>query len=215
MIKIFVYGTLKPGEANQFDVSLEWYLASDSILSAGVFYKDVKNFVTSLTKEETIVGLPFTVERIVNGDTAEVKGIELAGQQFLANGFGARASFTYNDSSARLGDIKGDLEGVIPISYNLSLLYERGGVSSQVTYRFDGKSTDQLSGDVEGLAVKADSYQDLSFTLSYDLKRQVTVFVEGTNLLDESLRRFNSYRNVPAFYEQNGRSLLFGIRGRL
>jgi hypothetical protein len=30
-----------------------------------------------------------------------------------------------------------------------------------------------------------------------------------------SIRQFNTYRNVPAFYEQSGRSYFFGVRARL
>jgi iron complex outermembrane recepter protein len=65
------------------------------------------------------------------------------------------------------------------------------------------------------LSVKADEYNDLSFSVSLDVFKNFELFAEGSNLLDESLRNFNTYRNVPAFYEENGRSFFFGIRGRI
>jgi outer membrane receptor protein involved in Fe transport len=36
---------LDPYEAFNFDASVEWYFADASVLSAGVFYKDIENFI--------------------------------------------------------------------------------------------------------------------------------------------------------------------------
>ena len=36
---------LDPYRANQFDASLEWYFKPQSLLSAGLFYKDISTFI--------------------------------------------------------------------------------------------------------------------------------------------------------------------------
>lgn len=206
---------LKPVEANQADLSLEWYFAPGSMLSGAVFYKDIKNFITTGVGEEQIAGYDFTVITVTNGDSGKVKGAELTLNWLLPSGFGFAGNLTVTDSDARFGDISGELEDVTPLSVNLSALYERGPVSAKVTYSYDKRRTVQLDGFVQGLSVLADEYNDLSFSASYDITRNVELFVEGSNLLDESIRQFNTHRNVPAFYEENGRSFFVGVRARL
>ena len=121
---------------------------------------------------------------------------------------------TWTDSSARFGEIRGELEDVTPFSFDGSVLYEKDRISAKVSYSYDDARTAQLDGFVEGLSVIADSYEELSFSVSYRVTDSVAVYVEGSNLLDETERRFNTYRNVPAFYEENGRSWFFGVRGK-
>jgi outer membrane receptor protein involved in Fe transport len=63
--------------------------------------------------------------------------------------------------------------------------------------------------------VVADPYEDASFQVSYAFTEHFSVFAEGSNLLDEVISQYNTYRNVPSFYEQSGRSYFFGVRARL
>lgn len=205
---------LKPTEANQADISLEWYFAPNSMLAGALFYKDIKNFITTGIDQEVIAGQTFSVVTVDNGDSGKVKGLELTAQYLHDSGFGFAGNVTATKSSARFGEISGKLEDVTPLSVNLSVLYERGPISAKVTYSYDKGRTVQLDGFVEGLSVHGDSYEDLSFSTSYDLTDRVEVFVEGSNLLDETVRQFNTHRNVPAFYEENGRSFFFGMRAR-
>lgn len=206
---------LAPVEAWQADLSLEWYFARGSVLSAAVFYKDIKNFITTGVDQEVIAGQNFTVITVANGDTGKVKGVELTLNWLFDNGFGVAANVTATDSSARFGAIRGSLEDVTPLSVNLSAFYERGPLSAKITYSYEKARTVQLDGFVEGLSVKSRNYNDLSFSISFDVTRNFEVFAEGSNLLNETIRNFNTFSNVPAFYEQNGRSFFFGVRARL
>ena len=52
---------------------------------------------------------------------------------------------------------------------------------------------------------------DANDTISPKSKTGVT----RRNLLGSAIKRYNTYRNVPNFYEYSGRSFFFGIRGRL
>ena len=206
--------SLRPTEAKQADLSLEWYFAPGSTLSGAVFYKDIKNFITTGVDQEEIAGQTFTVITVNNGDSGDVKGLEITYQQLFDSGFGLGSGVTWTDSSARFGEIRGELEDVTPFSFDGSVLYEKDRISAKVSYSYDDARTAQLDGFVEGLSVIADSYEELSFSVSYRVTDSVAVYVEGSNLLDETERRFNTYRNVPAFYEENGRSWFFGVRGK-
>jgi iron complex outermembrane recepter protein len=206
---------LKPTTATQFDASLEYYFAPSSYISLAVFHKNIKDFITSVTTEEPIAGQSFTVTRVVNGDSAKVTGAELSGQYLMDNGFGLQANFTYNRSRAKLGGITGLLDGAIPYSYNLKAFYEKNGLNAQVSYSYASKFTSLISGFIPGLAEKEAAYKELSAGVGYELLKNVTVFAEASNLLNEATQRYNTYKNVPQFYEVSGRSFFVGIRSRI
>ena len=206
---------LKPTQGSQYDLSLEWYLSPQSLLSAAVFYKDIKDFVTQVTSNEIIQNQNFQVVSVVNGDSATIKGAEIAGQYIFDNGLGVVANYTTTSSNARLGGVSGELEGVIPHSYNVKLLYEKYGWSNQVSYSWASRYTSVLSGFIPGVSVYTDPYKDLSATVSYSFDKHFTVFVEGSNLLGETQYAYNTYRDVPAQYQQSGRFYFVGMRTRL
>ncbi len=114
---------LKPQLSDQVDLTGEWYFRKGSLLSAGVFYKRMKDLTqavrttvpfSSLGLPDTALGtnlwdpalgrpnpnLPITLSSFVNASQQKVSGIELAYQQpftFLPapfDGLGAMASYT-------------------------------------------------------------------------------------------------------------------------
>ncbi|BBC73419.1 conserved hypothetical protein [Altererythrobacter sp. B11] len=216
---------LKPTEADQLDASLEYYPTNRLALTAAAFYKHITNFVSNVPVDVTITptnqpanqqqDFAFTEYQVINGDSANVYGLEVGAQYFLDNGFGAQANLTYNHSRAKSGDVTTDLPGAIPFSANAKLFYEKNGIGAQVSYSYQGRYTWAQSGSLSYLPVKEDPYHEVSASLSYDVTENVSVYVQGSNLLGEDIRRFNTYRNVPAFYEYSGRSFFFGVRGRI
>ncbi|UIJ46968.1 TonB-dependent receptor [Sphingomonas cannabina] len=216
---------LKPTEADQFDVSLEYYPTNRLALTAAAFYKHITNFVSTIPVDVVVTptnqpanqqqNFNFVEYQVVNGDSANVYGIEVGGQYFLDNGFGIQANATYNHSRAKSGDITTDLPGAIPFSANAKLFYENHGIGAQVSYSYQSRYVYAQSGNLGYLPVKEDPYHEMSASLSYDVTKNFSVYVQGSNLLGSAIKRFNTYRNVPNFYEYSGRSFFFGIRGRL
>ncbi|MGK6321172.1 TonB-dependent receptor [Sphingomonas sp. DT-204] len=216
---------LKPTEADQFDVSLEYYPTNRLALTAAAFYKHITNFVSTVPVDVVITptdqpanqqqNFDFVEYQVVNGDSAKVYGIEVGGQYFLDNGFGIQANATYNHSRAKSGDVTTDLPGAIPFSANAKLFYENHGIGAQVSYSYQSRYVYAQSGNLGYLPVKEDPYHEMSASLSYDVTKNLSVYVQGSNLLGSAIKRFNTYRNVPNFYEYSGRSFFFGIRGRL
>jgi TonB-dependent receptor len=213
---------LKPTDATQYDASLEWYLSPRSYVSAAIFYKDIKNFVTGISVEKQYTDaasgatVTYTENDVVNGDSGRIHGAELAGQYLFDNGFGVAANLTTTSSTSLLGGVRGHLPGVIPHSYNLKLLYEKNGWSNQVSYSYTSSFTHDLDSPyIPGLPIVSDEYKDLSATVSREFGKHVTAYVEGTNLLNNADFRFSTYRNVPAYYEAWGRAYFVGLRARL
>lgn len=212
---------LKPTDSTQWDASLEWYINSRSYVSAALYYKSLKNFVTGASVQKVFhdpSGLDYDYfeEDVVNGDSGTVRGAELMGQYLFDNGFGVVANLTTTSSTSLLGGVSGKLPGVIPHSYNLKVLYEKYGWSNQVSYSYTSSFTHDLDSPyIPGLPIVSDAYKDLSATVSYAFNRHLTAYAEGSNLLNNADFRFSTYRNVPAYYEAWGRAYFVGLRARL
>ncbi|MEH6550591.1 MAG: TonB-dependent receptor [Pseudomonadales bacterium] len=126
---------LDPLVSTNFDVSWEWYFGEANLLSAAIFYKDMKDFVfTSVSGQEIInpyTGEPLRDENIdpinppvtqvlttsaVNGSTAEIKGLELGYQQTFdmlpgaLSGLGTQLNYTYVDSEADYDSREGEVD---------------------------------------------------------------------------------------------------------
>jgi TonB-dependent receptor len=216
---------LAPTEADQLDVSLEYYPSNRLALTAAGFFKHITNFVSVVPVDVVVAptnqpanqqqNFDFVEYQVVNGDSANVYGVEVGAQYFLDNGFGVQANATYNHSRAKSGDVTTDLPGAIPFSANAKLFYENHGIGAQVSYSYQGGFTYAQSGNLGYLPVKEDAYHEVSSSLSYDVTPNISAYIQGSNLLGSAAKRFNTYRNVPNFYEYSGRSFFFGLRARL
>ena len=101
---------LRPIEANQFDLSAEWYFGKVGQLTAALFYKDLKNIIVDnagYTRTFTNNGQTYDVT--VSGPAnvagkANIKGAEVSYQQTfdflpgLLRGLGAQATYTFVDA---------------------------------------------------------------------------------------------------------------------
>ncbi|WP_082445126.1 TonB-dependent receptor domain-containing protein [Sphingomonas sp. Leaf28] len=217
---------LKPVSADQADVSLEYYPSNRLALTVAAFYKHLTNFVTTQAVPFTLVptnqvagapaSFPFTELTYVNGDSATVYGIEVGGQYFLDNGLGVQANATYNRSRAeREGRPTVNLEDAVPFSANAKLFYEKHGINASVSYQYQSKFVSSQYSYIDSLAIKQTPYHELAASVSYDILPQVTIYAQGSNLLDSATKRFSTYSNVPAFYEYTGRAFFFGFRARV
>jgi len=101
--------TLKPTKAFQLDGTLEWYFAPGGSVTADAFYKHLTDvvinrvFATPVTDSAGVTH-EFTTTGPINGARGDLKGFELAYQQYydflpkLLRGFGTQLNFTYINS---------------------------------------------------------------------------------------------------------------------
>ncbi len=115
---------LKPYEADNYDLSIEYYPTQLSVISAGIFYKSIDNAIFPATFDiedlpsnidlsfldaGTVAGLA-EVSTYVNAGKSKVRGIEFNYVQELGflgdafDGFLASANLTLVDSESRLPD---------------------------------------------------------------------------------------------------------------
>nr|MDJ0751812.1 TonB-dependent receptor [Woeseiaceae bacterium] len=102
---------LKPMEADNYDLSFEWYFDEGNYLSAGIFYKSMKNFFatdaipTEVTNPTTGQSQIVEINQPINIGNASLRGFELSYQQFFDDlpgawsGLGMQFNFTYLSES--------------------------------------------------------------------------------------------------------------------
>jgi iron complex outermembrane receptor protein len=214
---------LEPVEADQADLSVEWYFDDKSVLSGAVFWKDLDGFITYELQENVDIGvvadiggagdapLLYDVFRPINGDTAEVFGFEVGFQHFFENGFGLRANYTYTDTEAHIDGVNvGPLEGVSESAYSIAFMFENERWDAQLAADYSGEYT-EFTDAVGGLSQIAEPITWVTASVAYLVTDKFTVSLEGRNLTDEFYLSTMGRPDMLAGFETWGRSLLLGV----
>ncbi len=230
---------LDPFRANSVDLGIEWYFAPEALLSVAVFYKDIETFVTRETAsvpfselglpESLLSGSPsgpddiFTVQRNINGEGGDLKGIEIQYQQpftFLPGvlkNFGFLGNLTLLDSEVNYGTLaaplRDQLTGLSKTGFNTTLYYEDSKFSARISgaYRSDflTRVPGQNGNDVEGTR----STFNVDAAMSYAINDKIRVTLEGINLTDTIRPQFvDSVGDRPVTFNHTGRTVLAGVR---
>ncbi|MBU1383846.1 MAG: TonB-dependent receptor [Alphaproteobacteria bacterium] len=209
---------LKPYSAVQYDASLEYYFRPNSIFNIAVFKKDIEDQITTSWEPGQDIGVPgylFNVSRPINGDTAEVHGVEVGLQHFMDNGFGLRAQYTRNWSKSFVGDEERPLEGIAPSVYSLGAFYERGPVSLSVSADHTDGFTTAINVLGEGYNEESDPITWVTAHASYKINDNIDISLEGQNLLDEAnTYSINGNPLLPQGYYRYGASYKLGLSYR-
>lgn len=227
---------LKPFIANQFDLSVEYYFAEGSIASAGVFFKDVKNFVSRTEYRADNSEIPFpgflrpeeeaagwTVQELINGNSADIKGFELQFQQEFENGFGAVFNYTYTDSAADDASTFSDgqlvLSDASKHSFNATGYYESQDFQARLSYNYRSKYMLRETGAYGNRQHK--SYGSLDASASYFVTDQIAVNVDVVNILNAKSYQVGNdatdtpnggfNRGFPVYQYEQPRRIIFGV----
>ena len=224
---------LDPFRATQFDASLEWYFAEESLFSIAAFYKDIDSFIVDIVEDVVITGenlidntgvdvsgQTFSISRPVNGESGFVRGFEVSYQQpftFLPapfDGFGLLANYTFADSETTLelggNPFKLDLPGQSRHSYNVVGYYEKGPFSGRLAYSWRDDFIRTVISEEQLWTF--DAYGQLDFATRYDINDNIALTFEGLNLLREKEYLFDTEPRRPQILNDTGRTFLFGVR---
>lgn len=204
--------------AYNFDLMAENYFKSVGLVSGGVFYKNLKDFIYTYSNNQystadfandfpgqsnpVPVGEEWTLVQQRNGDNVDVYGFEVAFQRQLdflpgfMKYFGIYANYTYTDSKAKgIADEDGNerkdvaLPGTAPHMFNGSLSWEHGRFSGRASVNFTSDYLDQLGSDEFN-----DTYYDKQLFLDVNASLKVTknlrIFAEAKNLTNQPLRYY-------------------------
>ncbi len=157
---------LKPVEADNYDLSYEWYFAPAGSVTVSAFYKEIDGYIqtgfgelTFTNNGETFTNV-YTRQPVNSEETGKVRGFELAYQQFYDmlpepwDGIGVQATYTFIDSegvsSPGVSNTNADpsasnavvdlgelpLQGLSEDNFNIALIYEKGPLSTRLAYNW-------------------------------------------------------------------------------
>jgi iron complex outermembrane recepter protein len=233
---------LEPIRADNLDLSAEWYFSRGSLLSAGIFYKDIKSYVQNASRQMSFVetGLPLsllgssgvdpnntpiTVTQPVNTEGGPLKGFELNYQQsfsFLPGWLshtGALVNYTFVDSDitynlAGGGTTTQSLIGLSKNAYNATAYYEDEKVSVRMSASYRSKFIIALPAN-NPLQDLEGVDENLVFDLSasYQFTPKLRLTVEGLNIFDRFNRQYiDSTRNSTFVYNHLGAQWNVGLQ---
>ncbi|WKT59411.1 TonB-dependent receptor [Microbulbifer thermotolerans] len=154
-----------------------------------------------------------------NLEDAEVYGWEFAVQHMFGDsGFGTIFNATLVD-----GDVDYDVystDNVFALtglsdSANLIGFYEQGPLQVRLAYNWrDDFLLDTRQSQIGGEPVFTEAYGQWDLNASYDVTENVSVFFEGLNITEETIRRHGRFANQLVSAEQYGARYNFGVRAK-
>jgi iron complex outermembrane recepter protein len=217
---------LKPILSNNLDAGLEWYFAKRSLLSATLFYMDLRNYIGYSSKPLTELSfgnqtpygafLNYLASYPVNAQ-GRVGGVELAYQQALTEHFGVAANYTYADGkqtsavppSPTGGPGDDRLVGTSKTTYNINGYYEDAHFSARVAWNYRSAYFDGLD---RSTAFSEDSIGYLSASLAYTINENFMVTLDGQNLNNPTLKYYALNETQPRAFYTNGRQYYLNLR---
>ena len=219
---------LKPIRSDNYDAGLEWYFAPRSLLSATLFYMDLKNYIgygSAVQNYPTFgpglpaggVTVPYLLTVPINAQ-GRASGVEVAYQQAFGN-FGIDLNYTYTDAKQTSGvqpnpdGSPGDdrLVGASKNVYNVSGYYENAHFSARVSYNYRSAF---YSGLDRSTAFTQDSIGTLAATLAWIFNENLSVNLDGQNLNNPTLKYYALDTTQPRAFYKNGRQYYLTLRAR-
>ncbi len=228
--------SLKPQTANNFDLSAEYYFEPAGQFTAGVFLKEIRQFI--YTRGGQIVGSGsdngfdgnyegYQLTSQANGGFAKVKGLELGySQQFrflpgIWKGLGAFANFTRlqaegNYATGLAADLTPtpEIAGFNPLIANLGFSYIRKGLSIRLQGNYRGRYLLTYNANASRL-IYARRRATLDIKTSYEFSRHWDFSFDMVNALGAPDREREWGGGRPQVYLYLAPQFLFGINGRL
>lgn len=206
---------LEPYRAKTYDFAVEWYPSRGSILSAGLFYKDISTYIQNITQTlpYSATGLPdslltgtgvlptdtFQVSYVVNTPGGPLKGFELNLQQALTflpgrlENLGVLMNYTYVKSdidyfistTAGSATVSQPLLNLSKNAFNATIYYEEGPFQARVSANYRDAYLTAVPASYNIDVAGMKASTYVDFSTSYKVTDQLTVSLEGINLTNE------------------------------
>jgi len=143
-----------------------------------------------------VLGVPFpwTVSAPANGVQSTYSGIELTWQHIMENGFGTRMQFTATRTRSydQFGNFVGSINAAPPTTFSISLLYEKGSFSADVTWDHQSSYTVACSQctEVPGWPAISDAFDWVTASMHYNFWKGLEIYAEGKNLSNSIARSY-------------------------
>jgi TonB-dependent receptor len=220
---------LAPTTSMNFDLMAETYFSNVGLLSGGLFYKSINDFVYTFQSEISTDAFGpetagFEVFQPLNGDKASIFGVEVALQKRLdflpgiLKNLSLDANYTFltsdasgirNEDGAKRTDL--DLPNTTPNMFNASLGYADKKINARLSANFSDSYVDEIGGNSF-----EDRYYDqqffLDFNVGYTINKSLRLYADINNITNQPLRYFQGVSNRTMQLEYYGRRITFGLK---
>lgn len=225
---------LLPQYVTNFDASIEQYFEPASLVSVGVFRKDIEDYITSTTRTigtgaDNGFGGEYAgweLRTNANGGTGKVKGIEFSFiQQFSFlpgrwRGFGLFANYTYLETEGNFGGSlvrqTGQIPGFKPRVGNLGISYSFNRWSARVQANYVGNFLESLSSDASNNNF-GEERTVVDINTRFALTSRLNLYCDIANAFEADKRTFRGSVKIPGRERETqmqGMTISAGITGR-
>lgn len=206
---------IEPTTSMNLDLMAEHYFGKVGLISAGVFYKDINDFIVNQSFDDfTFEGTEYaSFTQPINGGNARLLGLEFAVQRQLdfispsLSGLGVYFNYTFIDSKVTDFNFDGremddlSLPGSPKHTLNASLAYDAGKFTSRLSFNYASNFIEEV-GEEAFEDVFYDEVTYLDFNLSFSATPKLTIYANANNLLNQPLRFYQgiSARTFQAEY---------------
>jgi TonB-dependent receptor len=225
---------LRPQTTQNFDLGLEYYFEPAGYVSAGVFLKEINDFIYGDTGGVVGAGpdngfdgeyVGYNVSRNVNGGSARVRGFELSYNQRYTwlpgiwKGFGLSANYTWLESrgnyTAGGGATTGaELAGFMPETFNASLSYRMRSLDVQVKYTYRAENLRDFTANPFN-RVYYYAKKNIDLNLKYSWRPSLSFFADVINIFDDPIANaFINTRYRTRYNQVFTPAIKAGVTGR-
>jgi TonB-dependent receptor len=209
---------LNPFTAWNYDASIAWYPSELSVLSGGLFFKTIQDFIFLQSIEDYEFEGRSLDEALIalNGDSADVFGIELNYQQhfgFLGepwDAFLVAINYTYVDSEANTGERDITLPKQSENIASFMIGYDKHGWDIRLAMKYRDDYIDELV--EEGYDRYTDERTQWDLTAKYEFIKGWQVYAEIANLGDAPEYYYAGNRNRLYQYDEFGTMWALGLQ---
>lgn len=208
---------IKPWEAWVFNTSTEWYFEDDSILGIGLFLIQIDTSVETFQEPWRFAdsdgidrGRTANIWTTTNSKASDLYGLELGYKhsfKFLPGEFlsatGVEFNYTYSESESKDFDLNGKpfpLPSNSKHQSNLILWYDKDGLNARIAYNWRSKEYRGRTGlNSNQIPINLGNWAEptgyLDASINYWINDHLSVYLNGTNLTDESQRVYAQFEN--------------------
>ncbi|HEV7607619.1 MAG TPA: TonB-dependent receptor [Steroidobacteraceae bacterium] len=235
---------LEPWLSRTMSTALEWYPREHTLVSAGLFYTDVDSYTftrvgtdTTAPDSDGVVRLGAQTQDIEQGEGASYYGLEFAYQatfDFLPSFLkytGVNLNYTFTPSQAGKNAATGEtiklangddapFNGTAENQLNMVLFYQDAKFQARIAANYLSKQYVgafthwSFTAPNAGLAQWQDSTLYIDAGASFDVNDHFQVFVQGSNLTEESPAQYVQWPDAHLNWTQFERVITAGVRAK-
>lgn len=209
---------LDPFRAWNLDASIAWYPTELSVVSAGVFYKKIEDFIFIQVIDDYVF-LDRTLDEAevaINGEDATALGFEFNYQQHFGflrppfDGLILGVNYTFVDAEADTGERKIDMPKQSANSANVLLGYEKHGFDLRIAMNYRDSYIDELvDPDYDRFT---DEHLQWDVTAKYRLNDSWQIYAEVSNIGNEPEYYYAGDRRRAYQYDEFGTTSAIGFQ---